>query len=170
MEAVSGIARAIATMEGFYKSGSLAQRNHNPGNLRSWGSLPVRDGYVVFPNEEAGWSALSRQVRKNIDRGLTLEEFFAGKPGVYGGYAPAADQNRPLEYARFVSQATGVPLGSPIRQFEAGEVAPDTGELNLPAVEPVTEEEEGNGGVGSTDLILVAALIGGIALVVALKS
>lgn len=114
------IAQAIALMEGFYIPGSLAQRNNNPGNLRTWGSLPTSGGYAVFPTATAGWDALKRQVQLNINRGLTLEEFFAGKPGVYGGYAPAADKNDPGGYARFVAGKTGIPLGIPISQAPSG--------------------------------------------------
>lgn len=105
------IAAAIATQEGFYISGSIAQRNHNPGNLRSWGARPIRNGYAYFDTDEDGWNALYQQIDKNIGRGLTLEEFFGGKPGVYSGYSPAADKNDPVRYAQNVSGWTGVPLG-----------------------------------------------------------
>ena len=85
---INCIAEAIAKQEGYYKIGSLAQRNANPGNLRSWGKRPINGGYAQFlkldgqPDPDAGWAALREQVRKNIARGLTLVEFFAGKPGV----------------------------------------------------------------------------------------
>jgi hypothetical protein len=82
---------------------SIAFRHNNPGNLRLWGKYPKLKGYVVFPTNELGWAALYKQVHKNIHRGLTLREFFAGKPGVYGGYAPSADGNSPVRYAKFVS-------------------------------------------------------------------
>jgi hypothetical protein len=164
MDAVPSIVRAIAAMEGFYKPGSLASRNNNPGNLRSWGSLPVKDGYVVFPNVEKGWEALRRQTRKNIDRGLTLEEFFSGKPGVYPGYAPSADGNQPMGYARFVASASGVPLGVPIRQFEAGE-SPAPAPIPAPRpteLEADIEEELGSGpgletGAADVDSALILA-------------
>ena len=53
--------------------------------------------------------------------GLTLTEFFGGKPGVYGGYAPASHgANDPDIYARNVAAALGISpddvigdLGSP---------------------------------------------------------
>ena len=103
------IAQAIAQMEGFFKpGGSIAARNNNPGNLRSWGSNPVVDGYAKFPTLQAGWDALRAQVDKNIGRGLTLQEFFGGKPGVYPGYAPAVDRNDPGNYANFVATQAGI--------------------------------------------------------------
>lgn len=114
---VSELAEAIARFEGFGKPGSLATRNNNPGNIRSWGSLPTRDGYVVFPTPEAGWAALERQVGLNVARGLTMEEFFAGKPGVYGGYAPAADANDPGNYARTVAGWLGINVERPLAEY-----------------------------------------------------
>lgn len=127
MDLIGLIAEAIARMEGFYKPGSLAQRNNNPGNLRSWGSNPIVNGYAQFPTVEAGWAALRRQVELNIGRGLTLEEFFAGKAGVYGGYAPSADKNDPANYARFVSSQTGIPLSIPISQAGRGSSPANSG-------------------------------------------
>ncbi len=112
MNYIDDIAGAIARQEG---TGCGA--NNNPGNLRTWGSLPVSRGFAVFPSCEAGWEALRHQVQRNVDRGLTLEEFFAGKMGVYAGYAPTADNNQPLIYARNVSTWTGLPLGVPLDQL-----------------------------------------------------
>lgn len=109
---VEDLAAAIARQEG---TGCGA--NNNPGNLRSWGTLPVSRGFAVFPTCEAGWEALRHQVQRNLDRGLTLEEFFGGKPGVYPGYAPAADNNQPSIYARNVSNWTGLPLGVPLNDL-----------------------------------------------------
>ena len=115
---VEKIARAIARMEGYEIPGSLAQRNNNPGNLRSWGKHPKNKGFVVFPSPDAGWAALRRQVRLNIARGLTLEEFFAGKPGVYGGYAPAGDKNDPAHYAQVVGSWAGIPINAPLQELD----------------------------------------------------
>jgi len=107
-------AEAIATQEGYYKPGSIAERHRNPGNLRSWGPLPVERGFVVFPSEDAGFEALQQQIRKNIKRGLTLYEFFGGKPGVYAGYAPDSDGNHSKRYAEFVAARLGIKPGIPI--------------------------------------------------------
>ncbi len=112
------MAQAIATMEGFFKPGSLAARNNNPGNLRSWGSNPIVNGYAQFRSAEEGWTALKAQIKKNIDRGLNLTEFFAGKPGVYAGYAPAADKNDPGNYARFVAGRVGVDVSTPLKSVQ----------------------------------------------------
>lgn len=115
MSLTDQIAESIARMEGFYKSGTLAARNNNPGNLRSWGSNPVVNGFAQFATPEAGWAALKRQVQLVIDRGLTLKEFFGGKAGVYPGYAPAADANDPNGYAAFVAKRLGVDVNTPLK-------------------------------------------------------
>jgi hypothetical protein len=111
------ISVAISMMEGFGKVGSRSQRQNNPGNLRCWGRVPVVDGFANFPTTAEGWDALRAQVRKNIGRGLTLYEFFGGKPGLYPGYAPDADGNRSRHYAEFVAQRCEIPADVPLRQL-----------------------------------------------------
>lgn len=108
----------ISFFEGFWKAGTVARQNNNPGNLRRWGDRPIIDGFAYFPDPGAGFYALTRQVEKNIERDLTLTEFFGGKPGVYPGYAPSADDNDPDNYAEFISQKTGIPVADiTIKQF-----------------------------------------------------
>ncbi len=119
---VALIASAIQRNEGYYP-GSVAYRNNNPGNLRplksgTWpGQDGVANGYAVFATYADGLAALNSQIQTNIDRGLTLTEFFAGKPGVYAGYAPAADSNQPRQYAANVASWTGLPLDVPLNQL-----------------------------------------------------
>lgn len=113
---VQRMAEAIARQEGFYKQGSRAQRNNNPGNLRPYNKEQARDsgGYRTFGKEEWGWDALRMQIWRNINRDLTFEEFFCGKPGVYAGYAPAADNNHPHRYAKFVVEQIGLEDDGPV--------------------------------------------------------
>jgi len=124
MDLIDSLAQSIATMEGYFKPNTIAQRNNNPGNLRSWGSTPTQGGYAVFATAEEGWAALRQQVQRNVNRGLTLEEFFGGKPGVYPGYAPSADSNNPTHYAQFVAGRAGIPANQPITAFLTGAVSP----------------------------------------------
>jgi hypothetical protein len=103
-ELVALWADAIARMEGTRQPDG-GYRNNNPGNLRGWSPRTPKDsrGFDMFATEEQGWAALRSQIEKNLfERNLTPLEFFAGKPGVYGGYAPASDNNHPEGYARFV--------------------------------------------------------------------
>ncbi len=124
---VNAFARAIAAKEGFFDTGrsrTIPQRLNNPGDLRRWKKAdgepyPEVNGFADFPKcglshcknpdhpAETGWRALRAQVKINVfKRGLTFHEFFAGKRGVYDGYAPAKDKNNPDEYARFVLDKT----------------------------------------------------------------
>jgi hypothetical protein len=114
MASIQDLASSIAQFEGFNTPGSLAATNNNPGNLRSWGSNPVVNGFASFPTADAGWAALESQIGQNINRGLTLNEFFAGKPGVYAGYAPAADSNQPAGYAATVASWIGISPDVPL--------------------------------------------------------
>lgn len=115
-DVVALIADRIGHFEGFFltqkqaqqsraKFPCLAQINRNPGNLRSWGRVPIVSGYAQFPTVEEGWAALKKQVNINISRGLSFYEFFAGKKNRYAGYAPAADSNHPTQYSEFVAAA-----------------------------------------------------------------
>lgn len=119
-ELIKLIAESIATMEGFYTRNSVAQRNHNPGNLRRWGNVQVIDGYASFPSDAAGWEALRSQISRNVKRGLTLREFFCGKRGVYPGYAPATDGNHPNNYAEYVAGRVGIDPDKPLPEVYGG--------------------------------------------------
>ena len=152
MSLTDSIAQAIATYEGYYQSGSLAARNNNPGNLRTWGNTPVVDGFARFDTPAAGWSALVGQIELNISRGLSLGEFFGGKPGVYPGYAPAADDNQPAAYAQYVAGRVGVPVDIPL---SPGFFLP---RIPVPAGMPAAGD----------DLLLVAGLVGAVSLLILL--
>lgn len=116
-ELITRIAISISEMEGFNMDGSRARRQNNPGNLRRWGKTPVLDGFCNFPTPAEGWSALQKQVRKNIGRGLTLYEFFGGKPGLYPGYAPDTDGNHSRHYAEFVANRVKIPADAPLNKL-----------------------------------------------------
>ena len=132
---VASIDSAIAQMEGFNSSSSLAAINNNPGNLRSGaGQTGTNGGFAVFPDAATGWAALSNQTQLNINRGLTLQQFFGGLPGVYPGYAPAADSNSPNQYASFVAQQAGIPSDVPLTQLQGGTAAQSS---SAPASSPV---------------------------------
>ena len=150
---IRAVAQAIAAFEGFFKAGTVAARNNNPGNLRAGPRAVSKDaqGYAVYATADDGWADLYRQVDLNISRGLNLREFFAGKPGVYPGYAPAEDANQPENYAQFVATRVGVPVDQPLLSLAAPSVSPQ-----LPGLE-----------TGSADYVLAAALaLAGAAIVV----
>ena len=108
------LAGAIQRMEGACSGDSC--RNNNPGNLRAGNGATGVDsrGIAIFPDMATGEAALEHQVDLNIGRGLTLDEFFAGKPGVYAGYAPAGDSNNPSGYSSTVAGWLGIPENAPL--------------------------------------------------------
>lgn len=117
---VPALAEAIQRHEGWH-AGSVSQRNNNPGNLKPLPNqyLPGmigrdREGFAKFRDYDAGWNALLAQVQLNVNRGFNLNEFFAGKPGVYAGYAPAGDFNQPLDYAATVGGWLGIDPRRPL--------------------------------------------------------
>lgn len=77
---IKNMAQAIARAEGFYVTGSIPQRAHNPGDLKLPNSATLgSSGITVFPSDDAGWTALYRQLwsivtgdssRYNLDMSL----------------------------------------------------------------------------------------------------
>ena len=65
--------QAIARTEGFYVKGSLPNRLHNPGDIRTSrrdaydGQTGVYHGYAVFKNDRAGFQALYELIQRVID-------------------------------------------------------------------------------------------------------
>lgn len=141
------LANAIAQFEGFNKAGSVAQRNNNPGNLRSGPGQTGTDaqGYAIFPDAGTGWAALDHQIDVNIGRGLTLQEFIGGKPGVYSGYAPSADSNNVQSYVGFLAGQLAIDPNIPLNG-----VSPGTFRV-VPPHSPVVERTpQGTSGPSST--------------------
>jgi hypothetical protein len=117
----SDLAGAIQRFEGAC-SGPTDCRNNNPGNLRAYtSSQPVDSrGFRIFPDYASGEAALQSQIDLNISRGLSLDEFFGGKSGVYAGYAPSADSNNPSAYASTVAGWLGIDPTVPLGELPAG--------------------------------------------------
>lgn len=74
---------AIAKQEGFYISGSVASRNHNPGNIIS-SSFAIQHGailpaekaetiYAIFPDDASGWAALIALLSGPAYKGKSVE-------------------------------------------------------------------------------------------------
>jgi hypothetical protein len=127
------LAAAIQRMEGAC-SGPTTCANNNPGNLRAYAAgQPVDSrGFRIFPDYQSGEAALQSQIDLNVSRGLSLNEFFGGKPGVYGGYAPASDANNPSGYASTVAGWLGIDPTVPLSGVSTGGglvQTPDSGYL-----------------------------------------
>ena len=85
----------------------------NPGNLRGapWLSHPLIDshGFWVPVNRQAGIAGAAHLVALHVAQGNTLTDFIAGHPGVYGGFAPGADHNKPAVYIANVKEWANIP-------------------------------------------------------------
>jgi hypothetical protein len=135
---IDHIALAIAAYEGFLITKedaekarlvwpTRAQRNANPGNVRTWRregkNYPTQGGFVDFvtwakqqgaPEQYAyiaglmeGWRVLRVLISQYIDSGATLREMMAR-------YAPAEDKNNPDAYARFIGNRLGIDIDEPL--------------------------------------------------------
>jgi len=152
------IAQAIYQMEGSGPT-TIATRNNNPGNLRSGpGQIGTNGGFAVFPDMATGWAALDNQINLNISRGLTLNQFFGGLPGVYAGYAPSADSNNPSAYATFVANQVGIDPNTPLNAL-AGD---GTGDSTLPIDTTDTTDNTGDASLFSG---ITPWLVGGVAAI-----
>lgn len=99
------LGEAIARYEGFYKDGSLAQRNNNPGNLRyvSWSTRKSgldSSNFAIYPTAEDGLYDLYDLLMAKAEAGYTLEELMHI-------YAPPVENNTNA-YVAFVADELGV--------------------------------------------------------------
>lgn len=103
MANIQDLMNAISNMEGFNVSGSIAQRNNNPGNLRyaptQIGSENTASGtFASFSDPNSGWSALQDYINNNS--GMSLRDF------IYK-YAPPTE-NDTSNYLNYVAGQLGV--------------------------------------------------------------
>jgi hypothetical protein len=99
------LAQAIAREEGFYVTGSRAERNHNPGNLE-YGAFAIAHGaeksdgrFAIFPDPLDGFEALEALLKFSYS-GLTIERAIRK-------YAPESE-NDTERYLANVCQWTGL--------------------------------------------------------------
>src|SRR5271154_1060576 len=88
------LASSIASAEGFFVSGSLPERNNNPGDLRAAPWLPhpvIQGGFWVASNRAAGVAGLYHQICLSIARGESLRQLISI-------WAPPSDGNNTANY------------------------------------------------------------------------
>lgn len=139
-------AEAQAKHEGFYKAGSVAERNKNPGNIifgplaQSFGSVAywthpkTKHDFAIFPSAAKGWEALERM----------LENAATGKSKVYNPemtileyaskYAPVRDEKGKLipniNYATSIAHQLGLPITTKIKYLVEPEPMENTNLLS----------------------------------------
>jgi hypothetical protein len=121
----SALADAWANAEGFFKPGSLAQRNNNPVNLKGtgWpgqtGSTP--QGFAVFSDEAYGFDAaqsyLAKQATAHPD--WTLKNLFAKILGNTQGQPVNNDQGNSDQEAQNVANYLGISSGTSLSDYES---------------------------------------------------
>lgn len=107
---------AIAEHEGWFPpgkdtppGGSLAYRNHNPGNLRaSPFAHSIKDGYAVFRNDFIGFMALHWDLMQKA-KGNTITNLNGNSTirDLIYTYAPPSDGNDSEAYLQNVLKKTG---------------------------------------------------------------
>jgi hypothetical protein len=113
--------RAMAKQEGFFKHGTRAQKNNNPGNInygkfaQTHGATGGDDkGYAIFPTPGVGWAALEALLKTPTYKGRTLRE------ALYTYCPPKGDRrgdNDTDAYIRNVCDWTGLTPNTIIDDF-----------------------------------------------------
>lgn len=97
-----------------FKKASVSRRNCNPGNIKN-----IKEEFIKYNNFESGFSALCNYLTRACKgehpaypKGgeTTLLEFTAI-------YAPAGDDNVPIEYANFVANELRVNTNIKIKEL-----------------------------------------------------
>lgn len=90
--------------DNWWKQGSLplGVRNNNPGNLRSWGDAPIKDGFARFKTVQEGISAMAGNLLAYSRRGWTSVSQIISK------WAPPEDNNDTGSYIQTVAKKLGV--------------------------------------------------------------
>jgi hypothetical protein len=116
------LAVAWANAEGWNKSGSLAQRNANPVNLK--GSWPgqvgsTSEGFAIFSDEAYGFDAaesyLQKQAAEHPD--WTLRQLFAKILGNLNGQPVNNEQGNSNQEAETVAGYLGIPADTTLETF-----------------------------------------------------
>ena len=99
-------------VEGIIRQEGEPADGFNPGNLRGapWLEHPVIvAGFWAPPSRAAGVAGIAHVFALHLAQGNTLQDFIAGHPGVYAGFAPGADHNNPAAYIANMKLWMGIP-------------------------------------------------------------
>jgi len=101
------LAWLIAKEEGFFKPGTLPQRDHNPGDLRhsphSLHDPGAPDAIGEIDDDADGWADEERQLTIYAQRGLNLEQ------AIYE-WAPPTENNSAVYLGNILSGFRGDPV------------------------------------------------------------
>lgn len=123
-EAIDSFSNGIALAEGYFVSGSRAQRNNNPGNLTLdlTGKSIGKDGmFVIYATAADGWEALHKQVELILTNASRIYNSSMTIRQIAEKYT-TTDQ---LAWANNVASAIGIDIDTPVSTLltQAAEVA-----------------------------------------------
>lgn len=104
-----------------HTGGSRSWRNNNPGNIinsqfaRNHGAIGDTGKFAVFPDLQTGLRAIASLLRTPRYNNLPIKD--ATKK-----YAPAADKNDPVRYARNIEKLTGIKSDRKIKSLNDTEL------------------------------------------------
>jgi hypothetical protein len=117
-------ANAIAQFEGYNSPGSVAARNHNPGNLKYAGQAGAigkdPSGFAVFSSDVIGFQALYNQLTKFVSNypNSTLLDITAH---YLGQSAPTVNkQGDAFNYANYLANSLGVDPSTTLAELVSG--------------------------------------------------
>ena len=114
-DGIKQLAQAIARAEGVYVAGSVPQRAHNPGDLKLSGYPTLAGGISIFPDDNAGFDALYRQ----LYRILTNQSNYYSLDMTIADMARTWTATQQDSWARNVAGFLGVPTSTPLWEVMA---------------------------------------------------
>lgn len=110
-DAIARFANAIAIAEGYPVAGSVADRAHNPGNLKN--GEPSINGVTIYSTPADGWSALFHQlvlIRDGRSSRYNPQMSIADMADIYTGADDPSDWT--TNVATVLGVAPTTPIGS----------------------------------------------------------
>lgn len=101
--------------------GSVAWRHNNPGNIinskfaLAHGALKSSGKFAIFPDEKTGMQAIKSLLRSKSYSSLSID-------AAIHKWAPAADNNDPVRYAKDVEKLTGLSANKKINSLDDQEL------------------------------------------------
>ena len=157
MATTQDLMNSVAKMEGWNVQGSIAQRNNNPGNLRSGlnqvGSENTVSGtFATFATPADGWTALQAQIDIQAGQGQTLRDF------IYQ-YAPP-NENNTSAYLNNLVSSLGVSADSSLSDLGGSNASVvDSSRSVSNVIDNIV------GGTTGIDLTMLGLVVVGVALV-----
>lgn len=100
------------------EGGHINWRNNNPGNIRagkfanSHGAIGENGGFAIFPSMDIGRAAQESLLKGDTYKDLSILDAIKK-------YAPASDNNRPIEYANQLAKAVGVDVNTKLSELNS---------------------------------------------------